>query len=441
MSRPILFKNITVVTPDETDVVVIPSCYVMVSGTQYRYVGTSGQEAVQSISGNDYDIYDGTGRILLPAFANAHTHLAMTLMRNRADDTTLHKWLFDRIFPLEEKMRSQDLNSGTILGICEMIKNGIGACANMYMTREDAMDAQAGIDAGIKMNTVINGGAQDPSSGEFLIDKPAFDDCFNRFHNAADGRIQCGVLVHSIYLYDEEYYYGLAELAQSRNTFVHVHLSETQKEVEDCLLRYGMRPPVILEKMGLFRVPVLAAHCVFLDDQDREILRRNDVTMVHNPSSNLKLGSGIADLKKALDAGIRVALGTDGPASNNNLDMYREMRLASFLAKGTNFDASVISSQQIIRSATVDGMAGMGFRQSGKVAVGMDADLQILNTDTPGMTPLGDPIPAIVYSAGGSDVESLMVSGKMLMRKKELLTIDEEKALYEARQSADFIYR
>jgi len=441
MNKPVLFKNITVITPDISDVVVIPSCYVLVCDGKYRYVGTNCEDALKLIPTMDYDIYDGTDRILLPAFANAHTHLAMTLMRNNADDTTLHKWLFESIFPLEAKMRSQELNSGTMLGICEMIKNGIGACANMYMTQEDAMDSQSAIDTGIKMNTSIMGGSRDPVSGKYIIDKHAFDTVFDRYHNAADGRIKCGVLVHSIYLYDEEYYYRLADLAKSRNTFIHVHVSETKKEVDDCIQQYGMRPPAILEKMGIFSVPAIAAHCVFLDDQDRVILKRNNVTVVHNPTSNLKLGSGIADLKKLLDSNIQVALGTDGPASNNNLDLYQEMKLASFLAKGTNYDASVVPAQQIIRAATVSGMKGLGFENSGNVAVGMDADLQILNTKNPAMTPLGNPIAAVVYSANGSYVESLMVSGKMLMMNRELLTIDEEKALYEAKQSADFIYQ
>lgn len=440
MSKPILFKNITVLTPDHSGVVSIPSCYVLVMDGKYRYVGTRYEDAVQLIPDHDFETYDGTNRILLPAFANAHTHLAMTLMRNNADDTKLHDWLFQSIFPLEEKLRPVDLNSGTMLGIAEMIKNGIGACANMYMTAPDAMDSQAAIDAGIKMNTVLMGGGRNPATGKFEIDEESFDHIYNQYHNAGNGRIKCGLLVHSIYLYDEEYYYKLARLAESRNTFIHIHVSETQKEVDDCISQYGMRPPAILEKMGIFNVPVLAAHCVFLNDEDREILRKHNVTIVHNPVSNLKLGSGIADLKKMLDSSMNVALGTDGPASNNNLDLYQEMKFAAFLAKGIHYDASVVPAEQIIRAATVNGMTGLGFTQSGKVEVGMDADLQIINTDVPAMTPLGNPISAIVYSANGNYVESLMISGKMLMRNRELLTIDEEKVLYEARKSSDFIY-
>ncbi len=440
ISKSTLFRDFTVVTPDDYDVTVINSCNIVVIDGKFKYVGKDISQALSVLSGIEYDIYDGKGKLMLPAFANAHTHLAMTLMRNNADDTTLHKWLFESIFPLEAKLRPVDLNSGTMLGIAEMIKNGIGACANMYMTHDEAMDSQAAIDTGIKMNTVINGGAYDPLSGKFIIDEAAFSRVFDKFNNAGNGRIKCGVLNHSIYLYNEEYYYGLAKLAKDKNTFIHVHVSETIKEVDDCLAKYGMRPPEILEKMGTFDVPTIAAHCVFLNDNDREILRRNNVTIVHNPTSNLKLGSGIADLKKMFDSSINVALGTDGPASNNSLDLYQEMRIASFLAKGINYDASVVPANQIIRAATINGMKGLMFNNSGKIAVDMDADLQILNTDNPTMTPLGNPIAAVVYSANGNCVESLMVDGQILMKNRELLTIDEEKVLFEAKVSSDYLY-
>ncbi|MHB1484782.1 MAG: amidohydrolase family protein [Saccharofermentanales bacterium] len=441
MNKPILFKNITVVTPDDTGVAVIPSCYVLVIDGRYKYIGTSYKDVLNHVFHNDFDIYDGTNRILLPAFANAHTHLAMTLMRNQADDTTLHKWLYDVIFPLEANLRPQDLNSGTILGIAEMIKNGIGACANMYMTHESAMDSQAAIDSGIKMNTVIDSGHKDKSTGKYILDKAVFDNIFDKFDKAGNGNILCGVLVHSIYLYNEEYYYELAGLAKSKNTFIHVHVSETEKEVDDCFARYKMSPPAILEKMGIFDVPAIAAHCVFLDDNDRDIFKRNNVTVVHNPTSNLKLGSGIADLKKMLDSSINVALGTDGPASNNSLDIYQEMKLASLLAKGVNHDAAIIPAGEMLRMATINGMNGMGFKNSGRVSVGYDADLQIINTQTPSMTPLGNPVSALVYSTNAGCVESLMVSGKMLMKNKELLTIDEEKAIFEAKKSSNFLNR
>ncbi|MHB8964192.1 MAG: amidohydrolase family protein [Saccharofermentanales bacterium] len=441
MNTPMIFKNISVVSPDDNGVTYTPGRYVAVSEGRYTYVGDHMDDAVKSLKTGSYDIYDGSHRILMPCFVNSHTHLAMTLMRNRADDEVLHDWLYNTVFPLEANLRSADLNSGTLLGIAEMIKSGSGACANMYMVEDDAMDSDLAISAGIKLSTVINGGRKNPVSGHYEVDRNYFDRIFDRYNMSSDGRIRCGVLVHSIYLYDERYYYGLAEIAADKGTFVHVHVSETEKEVDDCLARYSMRPPRILEKMGLFSVPAIAAHCVFLDDEDRSILARNNVTVVHNPVSNLKLGSGFADIKKMADAGIRVAIGTDGPASNNNLDMSSDMRFAAYIAKGLNRSAAAVSASDIIRMATINGMQGLGFELSGKVESGYCADLQVINTDTPGMSPLGDPISAIVYSMNAQNVESLMVNGRMLMKNRELLTIDEEKAMFDAKKSSDYLYR
>lgn len=441
MSKSTIFKNISIISPDDKNVIYSSNQFVAVSDGKYCYVGDNFSEAVKSLGNRDYESYDGANRILMPCFVNSHTHLAMTLMRNRADDESLHDWLYNTVFPLEANLRPVDLNSGTLLGIAEMIKSGSGACANMYMVADDAMDSDAAIASGIKLSTVINGGYRDLASGNFVIDNGYFDRVFDKYHMSAEGRIRCGVLVHSIYLYNEEYYYGLAEIAAKRNTFVHVHVSETEKEVTDCLDRYNMRPPQIIEKMGLFSVPAIAAHCVFLDDNDREILARNNVTVVHNPVSNLKLGSGFADIKKMAEAGIRVAIGTDGPASNNNLDISSDMRYAAYIAKGYNRSATAVSASDIIRMATINGMEGLGFEKSGKVEAGFNADLQIINTDTPGMSPLGDPISAIVYSMNADNVESLMVNGRMLMRNRELLTIDEEKAIYDAKKSSDYLYQ
>ncbi|MHB1452557.1 MAG: amidohydrolase family protein [Saccharofermentanales bacterium] len=441
MTKSIIFKNISVISPDDQRVTYAADQFVAISEGKYAYVGVNLSDAVKSLENHEYEVYDGNNRILMPCFVNSHTHLAMTLMRNRADDETLHDWLYNTVFPLEANLRSEDLNSGTLLGIAEMIRSGSGACANMYMVADDAMDSDAAISTGIKLSTVINGGYRDTASGNFIIDNDYFDRVFNKYHLAADGRIRCGVLVHSIYLYDEAYYYGLAEIAKDRNTFVHVHVSETEKEVNDCFAKYQMRPSQILEKMGLFSVPSIAAHCVFLDDGDREILARNNVTVVHNPVSNLKLGSGFADIKKMTDSGIRVAIGTDGPASNNNLDIASDMRFAAYIAKGLNRSATAVNASDIIRMATINGMEGLGFEKSGKVEVGYNADLQIINIDTPEMSPLGDPISAIVYSMNANNVESLMVNGRMLMRNRELLTIDEEKAIYNAKKSSDYLYR
>lgn len=441
MKSSVIFKNITVVTPKNGEVIVYKNHFVAVSGSKIKYFGSSLEKARESIPADcNIDYYDGKDRILLPSFVNAHTHLAMTLMRNHADDTVLHNWLFYMIFPVEAKLRPADINNGNLLGIAELIKSGTGTCANMYMNYHDAMDAQLAIETGIKINTVINGGYKDNNTDRYIIDKKYFNSFFEKYNNSGNNRVKCGVLVHSIYLYDENYYYGLAKLAKENNTFIHVHVSETDREVNECLAKYKKRPPEILEEMGIFDVPCLAAHCVFLNDNDIAILKRNNVTVAHNPVSNLKLGSGFADIKKLIECGVNVAIGTDGPASNNNLDLYKDMRIASYIAKGLHRDASAVTASQIIKSVTVNGAKGLCFENTGEISEGMEADIQIIKTDTPSMSPLGDPIAAIVYSADANCVESLMISGKMLMRNRELLTIDEEKVLFEARQSNRYLY-
>jgi len=441
MSRATIFRNIKVVTPDNGEVKVFNDFNVSVYKEKITYVGSSVDDAVKSVPAETtIDYYDGKNRILLPSFVNSHTHLAMTLMRNHADDTILHKWLFDMIFPVEAKLRPVDINNGNLLGIAEIIRSGTGSCANMYMNYENATDAQLALDTGIKINTVFNGGKLDNLTGKFNIDKNYFNSFFNKYNNAGNGRVKCGVLVHSIYLYNEDYYYGLASLASENKTFIHVHVSETEREVNECIEKYNMRPPEILEKMGIFDVPCLAAHCVYLNDNDIRIFKEKNVTVAHNPVSNLKLGSGFADIKKLIDAGVNVSIGTDGPASNNNLDLYKDIRIASYLAKGLHKDASVVSASEILKSATVNGAKGLCFENTGEIRTGFDADIQIISTDNISMTPLGDPLAAIVYSADSNCVESLMVSGKMLMRKRELLTIDEEKVVFEANKSTRYLY-
>jgi 5-methylthioadenosine/S-adenosylhomocysteine deaminase len=440
-NKSIIFKNFTVITPEENRVITYENHHVAVEQGIIQYSGVDLSAAKQSIKDPNPDIYDGQYRILMPCFVNSHTHLAMTLLRNRADDVPLHQWLYDHIFPVEERMGTREFNTGTLLGIAEMIKNGIGVCANMYMTTEDAMDSQTAIDTGIKLNTVFVGGYKNPMTGKYVLDEKTFDRLHNIYHNSGNQRIKCGLLVHSIYLYDKDFYYTLAQFAMSRKTFIHMHISETQLEVLDCVRQYGARPPVVLESMGIFDSPVIAAHCVHLDDQDREILQKKQVTVVHNPSSNMKLGSGFADIKKILDAGINLALGTDGTASNNNLDIFQEMRFASYLAKGIYMDPTVVSVGDIIRAATVNGMRGLGYLNSGQIKTGMDADLQVIDTHNPSMSPVGNYQAAVVYSGSSSCVESLMVSGQMLMRKRELLTIDEEKAIFEAKESSASLYK
>jgi 5-methylthioadenosine/S-adenosylhomocysteine deaminase len=275
--------------------------------------------------------------------------------------------------------------------------------------------------------------------GQTRLDPQRLEDQISQYQRHESGLLRVSMLVHSVYLYDPAIYPQLAAIAAELACDVQVHVSETAKEVADCVALYGQRPPAQLESFGFFQTRTIAAHCVHLDDADRQVLARHPVLVADNPSSNLKLGSGIADVQAMLQAKIAVGFGTDGAASNNNLDLYREMRLASLLAKGISGDASHMPAAAALFMATTAGTSGMGFVESGRIETGYLADLQIIDIDRPSMTPLGDPVAACVYSADGSCVESLMVNGRWLMRKRELLTIDEERVLREARQEASWL--
>jgi 5-methylthioadenosine/S-adenosylhomocysteine deaminase len=437
MKPAVLFRHIQVVTPMPIGPVVsLSDAFVAVCDGKIRYVGASEGAAVEtlhSLVGDRYDTYDGQRKILWPAMANAHGHIPMTLMRNQADDYNLQAWLFDQIFPREAHLTPEHVLNGTRLGMAEMIRSGTGTAADMYYFSESVVEAA--VESGMRLHVCRDGKEIGPD-GKPWINPKILEDFSRLCRQSGDGMIRPAMLLHSIYLYEPEIYPEIARVAADLEIDVQVHIGETASEVTECLARYGARPAVQLEAFGFFKTRTIAAHCVHLNADERKILARPHVLVSHNPTSNLKLGSGIADLLEMLTAGIRVGFGTDGAASNNNLNLYQEMRLASLLAKGVNGDASILPADQAIRMATYTAQSGMGFEQSGCIAVGFDADLQILDADRPAMWPLGESAAALVYSADGAFVESLMVNGRWLLYKHDLLTIDEEKAKAEALRSA-----
>lgn len=414
----------------------IPDGWVSVHDGRIVYAGDSETKARASLAGVRHETYDGKGKIMLPAMANTHGHLAMSLLRNQADDRNLHDWLFNIIFPRETRLNENNVYIGSQLAIAEMIRAGTGAAADMYFYPESVI--RAALDSCFRLNYCLDAKTTG-SNGQIIVNTDLISDHINQYSRHQSGLLRVSLLVHSVYLYPADIYPDLAQAALALNCPVQIHLSETLKEVDDCLEKYRCRPARQLEKFGFFQTPTIAAHCVHLDDEDRAILARHHVLAAHNPSSNLKLGSGFADIQALFKAGVSVGIGTDGAASNNNLDLYREMRLTGLLAKGMSGDAAALPAPVLLEMATRTGMAGLGFGESGKIAAGWQADLQIVNCQTPSMTPLGDPLSALVYSADSGCVESLMVDGRWLMRKRELLTIDEEKMLFEAAREAAWL--
>ena len=437
MQSAVLFSHIQLVSPlPEGPVLSLANAFVAVANGQILYAGPFEDAARQQLNdavGSRYDTYDGQRKILWPAMANAHGHIPMTLMRNQADDANLHTWLFDMIFPREKHLTPEHVKNGTLLGMAEMIRAGTGTAADMYYYSEAVVEAA--VASGMRLNVCFDGKAEGPD-GKTHVQPGAIERFIRLCRSEGAGRIEPALLVHSIYLYEPYLYRELAQVAVEQQCFVQVHIGETSREVSECLATYGQRPAVQLSEFGFFQTPTVAAHCVHLDDQERSILAGANILVAHCPTSNLKLGSGMADVRAMLAAGVKVGLGTDGAASNNNLNLYQEMKLASLLAKGTSGDASVLPADDLIRMATLTAQQGLGFARAGCIAPGYQADLQILDADRPSLWPLGEPNAALVYSSEGSAVESLMVDGQWLMYKHELQTLDEEKIKHDALRSA-----
>jgi len=374
----------------------------------------------------------GRRKLAMPGLVNAHTHSAMTLMRNAADDLPLHKWLFERIFPIEDKLTDEDVYWGTLLGVAEMIKSGTTAFADMYLHMDAAAKAVA--ETGARVNLSRSPLEFHSNGGLKAID--TFDD-FRRYHKEwngrEDGKIKVYVEVHSTYLFDIESLKRAAELAKETKTGIHIHLLETEKERKESFEKYGKSPVEICLETGIFDVPVIGAHLVHIDKKDIELLKSAGVNAVHNPTSNLKLGSGISPVHSMLEAGINVAIGTDGTASNNNLNMLEEMHLAALINKGYVMNPELVTAKQAFIMATANGAKAIGFGdETGIIRKGMKADIILLDIDKPHLCPLNNPYSAIVYSACGSDVDTVIVDGTVLMENRKLTTIDEERVMYEA---------
>lgn len=420
----ILIKNAELITNDESKPLI--TCgYIGIKDGRIAFISDSLPENAEA-----KEVIDGRNKIAMPGLVNAHSHSAMTLMRNYADDMALEKWLFDNIFPVEAKLTDKDVYWGTMLGISEMLKSGITAFADMYMFMDEV--ARAVTETGIKAN-LCKSPVQFFEDGQLKrLDKSQGTiDYYNSYHNSADGRIKVFVEIHSVYMFNENTLRNAAQLAKQLNTGIHIHLLETVSEVESSNKDYGMTSIEICRETGVLDVPVMAAHCVHLTDSDLRIMKEKKASVVHNPTSNLKLGSGIARVPDMMDMGINVCLGTDGAASNNNLNMFEEMNLAAILHKGIAMNPQLMKAQDVLKMGTVNGARAIGFDDTGVLSEGMKADIILVDTDKPHFYPKNDPMAMIVYSAQAADVDTVIVDGSILMKNREFTHIDEEKIKFE----------
>lgn len=398
-----------------------------------RYIGikdgyidfvTGSEDATKDFKADK--IINGKNRLVMPGLVNAHTHSSMTLLRNYADDLPLHEWLFNRIFPAEEKMTGEDIYWGTMLGIAEMIKSGTTAFADMYLQMDYV--AKAVIETGIRANLSRSPMVIKSDKDHSLIDESqqCFD-FFQKYNGISNGRIKASVEIHSAYLFDKPALKLGADLAKKLGTGIQIHILETMKEREDTIAKYGKNALEVCLECGVLDVPVIAAHCVHMDDNDIDILARKKVSVAHNPTSNLKLGSGIAKIPQIAEKEVNICLGTDGASSNNNLNMFEEMHLAALIHKGSNMDPSIISAAEVIKMGTLNGAKALGWGDTlGQITKGMKADIIMLDIDKPHFYPLNNAASSIVYSAQGSDVDTVIIDGKVVMEGRKLTTIDEE---------------
>lgn len=368
---------------------------------------------------------EGDHLVAMPGLINTHTHAAMTLLRGYADDLPLEVWLQTKIWPFEANLHSDDVYWGTMLACAEMIRGGTTTFCDMYF--HENRGVEAALKTGMRMcpGAVLLGFL--PGSDEKIARSREF------VHDWVGHDLITPFLApHSLYTCDESQWRKIIAIAREENAIITTHASETQREVADVTEKWGQSPIKTLQKLGALGGHLLAAHCVFTDEADRDIMASNPFFVAHNPQSNLKLASGIAPIEDYLWRGIGVGLGPDGTASNNNLDMWEEMRLAATLHKSTTHDATMVSAQQALKMATIEGARCLGLESEiGTLEEGKRADLVLVDFDKPHLYPRHNVTSHLVYAAEASDVHSTIVNGKFLFRDGQYQTLDVREVCHE----------
>lgn len=378
----------------------------------------------------DFSQINGSGYLLMPGLVNTHTHSPMTVLRNIGSDLTLQQWLFGEIIPRECNLTPENVYYGSMAAQMEMMRSGTTCFCDMYEPFE--MLTKATLDSGMRANICTAGLHNDWSTGEKRTYE-TFEQSAKLFKQYSGyDRLNIFFEMHSVYLYRQEWLSGIVENAKKFNTGIHMHLQETEKEISDFMeLNNGIRPTEFLESIGAFDVKTVAAHCTHMNDSDIQILKKHDVNVAVNMTSNLKLGSGIPPLPKFLEAGINVTLGTDGCASNNNLNMFEEMHLAALLYKGLYKDPTLIKAQDVVNMATVSGAKALLSEPCGAIKEGYLADMILVDLSGIHLNPINDINALICYCMQGSDVDTVIINGNVIMKNKKFLSIDEEKIMSE----------
>lgn len=361
------------------------------------------------------------GNLLMPGFKNAHTHSAMTFLRSFADDLPLQEWLYHRVFPMEAKLTHEDQVTLAKLGVLEYLTSGITANFDMYLYNPS--HAKASVEMGFR--TVLCGSINDFGGTVEEIEEEFLT--YNEYHPLISAQIG----FHAEYTTKLETLKSLVKLCEKHKAPIYTHLSETKKEVEECKDRYGMPTLEFLDSIGMFEYGGGGFHGVWLNEKEMEICQKKNISIISNPSSNVKLASGVADLCGLLEAGVNVGLGTDGPASNNALDMFREMYLASTLQKLTKMDAAAMDANAVLKMATVGGAKAMGLTDCDTLSVGKQADIIMIDMKRPNMQPVHNITKNIVYSGSKDNIKMTMIAGKILYENGEFFVGQDIQEIYD----------
>ena len=366
-------------------------------------------------------VIDGKDKLVIPGLINCHTHSYMSFMRNVADDLSFMDWLFGTIDPIEQQMTDEDTYWGANLAIIEMMKSGTTCFNDMQMNIHQTTRAvkESGMRAVVCRGLVGSGNDEAGQSRlrQAYEERDAAKDC---------DRLTFKLGPHAPYTCDDAFLKIVAEEAKKENMGIHTHLSESESEISQIQEKYGCTPIALAEKCGIFDVPAIVAHCVQVTDEDIDILKKKNVSVVTNPASNMILGIGFAPVARILEKGVNVCLGTDGADRNNCLNMFHELSLLTLIHKGTGRTPQCISAKEGFRIATINGARALGLeKEIGSIEVGKKADLAILDLNTPSLTPRNNLIAGLSYSANGSEVDTVIINGQVTMEGRKILTMDE----------------
>lgn len=424
-SSKTLIRNGKFIVPG-TEAPVLSGCMV-IENDLITYIGEAEPALAEEVR-----VIDGSRLLFMPGLVNSHGHAAMSLLRGYGDDRTLQVWLQEKMWPMEGKFTPDDIYWGSALAILEMMKGGTTTFLDMYVE----MDRVAEITRQSGLRGVLTRGVLGFCSREEQDHKLAEAIRFARDWNGqADGRITTMLSPHAPYTSPPDFFERFVQAAHDFDLPMHTHMSETKREVEQNVNDHGMRPVAYLEKLGMFSRPSLVAHAVHLNDEEIGILARHHVAVSHNPGSNLKLASGMARVTDLLNAGITVSLGTDSAASNNNLDLFEEMRLAALIHKGVSGDPTAVPAAEAFRMATENGAKSLFLPNVGKLAAGMKADFIAIDLDQPHLLPYTNLLSHAVYSASAKDVRHVWVNGQQIVKNGACLTLDEEEIRRKAQET------